>query len=288
MSAINNRHHTINLRLVMTLGVLMITVIICSYLSTDLKSTHGAVAPHYSDTKTHTPLKHMQKSQKPKAIAVKQKSPTHASEPKTTPDVLIPPLEDGLAPVVTSLPTKKPVVFLTIDDGAHKTPDELQTMRDNHLVASIFLARLFITDNPLFFADFTKYGSLIENHSLDHYIDPASIQSYDLQKQQICGMADYEQQTYGRRPIFFRPPGGAYSVAMRRAAADCGMKAIVTWIAKANGGSMQYQIGDHLRPGDIVLMHFRPEFQQDMRAFLDAMNSQHLHTELLENWMPSR
>jgi peptidoglycan/xylan/chitin deacetylase (PgdA/CDA1 family) len=96
-------------------------------------------------------------------------------------------------------------------------------------------------------------------------------------------MADYVQQQFGRRPIFFRPPGGAYSNTMRRAAADCGMKAVVTWIAKANGGSMQYQIGDHLRPGDVVLMHFRPEFKQDMQAFLDAMTVAGLHTELLEN-----
>lgn len=282
-------HHIISIRLILTLGVLVTAVILCNYLSIDPKSTRSTVTFHHNNVKPHTLLKHIQTTQKPKPIAVKQNSrPTHPHTPLTTPDVLIPPPEAGLVPIITSLPTKKPVVFLTIDDGAHKTPDQLQTMRDNHLVASIFLARLFITDNPDYFAEFTKYGNLIENHSLDHFIDPTSIESYDLQKQQICGMADYEQRTYGRRPIFFRPPGGAYSVAMRRAAADCGMKAIVTWIAKANGGSMQYQIGDHLRPGDVVLMHFRPEFQQDIRAFLDAMNSQHLHTELLENWMPAR
>ncbi|MDQ5982932.1 MAG: hypothetical protein QG549_930 [Patescibacteria group bacterium] len=287
MMTTNTHHNIINIRLIMTLGVLMMAVIICSFLSTDLKSTTSAAASHKDSVKPHTPLKHVRSTQKPKPIAAKQHNdPSHPQRTTAAPDVHIPTLEDGLAPVVTSLPTKQPVVFLTIDDGAHKTPDELQTMNDNHLVASIFLARLFIADNPLFFADFTKYGSLIENHSLNHYIRPAEIESYELQKQEICGMADYEQQTYGRRPIFFRPPGGAYSVAMQRAAADCGMKAIVTWIAKANGGSMQYQIGDHLRPGDIVLMHFRPEFQQDMRAFLDAMNSQNLHTELLENWMP--
>lgn len=280
--------HVINRRLIITLGVLMAAVIICSYLSTDLRSDSAVMAPRHPNVKPHEPLRPVHTTQKSKPIATKQKSSPRPQRPPVTPDAFIPPVESGFAPVITSLPTKQPVVFLTIDDGAHKTPDQLQTMRDNHLVASIFLARLFITDNPLFFAEFTKYGSLIENHSLNHYIRPAEIESYELQKQEICGMADYEQQTYGRRPIFFRPPGGAYSVAMQRAAADCGMKAIVTWIAKANGGSMQYQIGDHLRPGDIVLMHFRPEFQQDMRAFLDAMNSQHLHTELLENWMPPR
>jgi peptidoglycan/xylan/chitin deacetylase (PgdA/CDA1 family) len=108
-------------------------------------------------------------------------------------------------------------------------------------------------------------------------------QSYAQQKDEICGMADYELLHYGRRPTLFRPPGGAYSDTMRQAAADCGMKAVVTWIAKADDGAMQYQIGGVLRPGDVVLMHFRPEFRQDLQAFIDAQNAAGLHTELLED-----
>ena len=99
-------------------------------------------------------------------------------------------------------------------------------------------------------------------------------------------MADYEEKTFGRRPVFFRPPGGSYSAVMQKAAYDCGMKAIVTWIAKANGGSMQYQIGSGLRPGDVVLTHFRPEFLKDLKAFVDAENAAGLHTELLEDALP--
>lgn len=203
-----------------------------------------------------------------------------------TPDVRIPPITNGLAPVITSLPTSQRVVFLGIDDGAHKSPDELQMMQQNHIKASLFLSRLFINDNPGFFTDFVRAGNEIENHTLNHDTTMVATMSYEQQKAEICGMADYEQQLYGRRPVLYRPPGGAYSTVMQRAAADCGMKAIVTWVAKANGGSMQYQVGDHLRPGDVVLMHFRPEFKQDMQAFLDAMKSQQLHTELIENWLP--
>jgi hypothetical protein len=64
------------------------------------------------------------------------------------------------------------------------------------------------------------------------------------------------------------------------------MKAIVTWVAKANGGSMQYQTGVRLHPGDIVLMHFRPEFKDDMNAFIEAQQASGLRTDLLENWLP--
>jgi len=230
------------------------------------------------------PHQSQQLTQLPKSFHKTAHSPAPSMSP-AIPDVHIPPVIDGVAPVVTSLPTKQPVVFLTIDDGAHKSPDELQMMQDNHLQASLFLARLFINDNPGFFKDFATSGNPIEDHTLSHNTNMVRDMSYEQQKAEICGMADYEQEHYGRRPIFFRPPGGAYSLTMRRAAADCGMRAVVTWIAKANGGSMQYQIGDHLRPGDIVLMHFRPEFKQDLQAFIDAMKSQGLHTELLENWI---
>ena len=33
-------------------------------------------------------------------------------------------------------------------------------------------------------------------------------------------------------------------------------------------------------------MHFRPEFASDLQAFVDALDAAHLHTELLEDWLP--
>jgi peptidoglycan/xylan/chitin deacetylase (PgdA/CDA1 family) len=118
---------------------------------------------------------------------------------------------------------------------------------------------------------------------LDHRL--LSQLSLNDQKLEICGEADFMEKEYGRRPILFRPPGGAYNQDTQRAAASCGMKAVVLWNAKASGGSMQYQLGHSLRSGDIVLMHFRPEFQKDMQAFINAEKAAGLHTELLENWL---
>ena len=205
--------------------------------------------------------------------------------PKPAHDYVIPPVVDGIPPVVTNIRTTNPVVFLTIDDGAYKDPSVIKIIKDNNLKVSLFLAKSFIANNPDFFKQIIDLGGLIENHTVTHNLNMVRTMNYEQQKAEICGMADYEAQVYGRRPIFLRPPGGAYSDTMLKAAGACGMRAVVTWIAKANGGSMQYQIGDHLRPGDIVLMHFRPEFQQDMQAFLDAMHAAGLHTELLEDWI---
>lgn len=214
-------------------------------------------------------------------------TPRKPADPPPAPahDYVMPPVIDGVPPVITNIQTAQPVVFLTIDDGAYKDPSVVKLIKDNKLKVSVFLAKAFITDDPDFFKQLTDLGALIENHSLSHDLSMVKTMTYEQQVNEICGMADYEEQIYGRRPIFFRPPGGAYSDTMLRAAGACGMRAVVTWIAKANGGSMQYQIGEHLRPGDIVLMHFRPEFAEDMQAFLDAQNAAGLHTELLEDWV---
>jgi len=199
----------------------------------------------------------------------------------------LPPIENGMVPVITSLTTDQKIVFLGIDDGAVINQSVVDMIQENHIKASLYVLKGSIAINSDLIKQIVALGSLVENHSLSHDTSMVTSQTYDQQKNEICGMADYVQQQFGRRPIFFRLPGGAYSNTMRRAAADCGMKAIVTWIAKANGGSMQYQIGNQLRPGDVVLMHFRPEFAQDMQAFIDAMTAAGLHTELLEDLIAS-
>jgi len=221
-------------------------------------------------------------------VAKPQPAPKPAeppTPPKLAPDYTLPPITNGLAPVLSRIPTSQPVVFLGIDDGGYKDPAEIDLMKANNIKATLFLSNAFILDNPNFFKQVSQQtGAVIEDHTLHHYID-LPYRSLAQQKAEICGEADYMQQEYGRRPVLFRPPGGAYSVTTQEAAADCGMKAIINWIAKANGGSMQYQIGSGLRPGDIVLMHFRPVFAQDMQAFVQAEKAAGLHTELLEDWL---
>lgn len=199
------------------------------------------------------------------------------------PDNFIPPVKDGLAPVISRITTSQNVVFLGIDDGGFKDQKVIDIMQKNNIKASLFLADRFISSNRDFFKALIPLGSKIENHTLSHVL--LSNLSYQEQLREICGMAELEEKIYGRRPILFRPPGGNYNTDTQRAAATCGMKAVVLWIAKANGGSMQYQYDKKLQKGDIVLMHFRPEFEQDMQAFVKAQNAAGLQTTLLDSWV---
>lgn len=201
------------------------------------------------------------------------------------PDFTLPPVQNGIAPVLTKVNTKQPVVFLTIDDGVTKSPEMGRLLAAYDYPCTIFLTRNFVQDDPGFFKQFAAQGSLVENHTVSHNVNMVRQLSYQQQLAEITGMQDYAQQQFGRRPTLFRPPGGDYSDAMRQAVASAGMKAIVTWEAKVNAGGMDYQYGKSLRPGDIVLMHFRPEFAADLAAFRAAQLAAGLEVVLLENFL---
>lgn len=211
--------------------------------------------------------------------------PVRRPRARFTPDFKLPPVQNGLAPVITKIETKHPVVFLTIDDGVTRTPEMVRLLARYDYPASLFLARNFVQADPGFFKRFAAQGSVVENHTVTHNVNMVSQLGYQQQLAEINGMQEYAQQQFGRRPTLFRPPGGAYSTVMRQAAAAAGIKAIITWEAKANAGHMDYQYGDALRPGDIVLMHFRPEFAADLAAFRAAQLAAGLEVVLLEDFL---
>lgn len=213
-------------------------------------------------------------------------TPTRPSA--TTPaqsDYPIPPVTNGAVPVIDHISLPRPVVFLTIDDGIVTSPDDATLMQAAHTKATFFLVYRFIRNNPSFFADLAaRTGSDIQNHSFDHYV--MTNLTYDQQRIDICKNADILAEWYGRRPVFFRPSGGAYNETTLRAAADCGMKALVLWDATIDNGTIQYQTGHTLQPGDIVLMHFRSTFAEDLQAFVHAVQDAGLQPDLLVNWLP--
>jgi len=57
------------------------------------------------------------------------------------------------------------------------------------------------------------------------------------------------------------------------------------WQARVEAGSMQFQKSDHLRSGDIVLMHFRSSTVADLEAFVKEVENQHLKIGRLEDWL---
>src|SRR6185369_13910796 len=66
----------------------------------------------------------------------------------------------------------------------------------------------------------------------------------------------------------FRPPFGDKDATTLRVVHDCGMKAAFFWKETVNNGAVQFQEGNSIKAGDIILMHFRPNFAGDFTAAL--------------------
>ncbi|MEU3918651.1 hypothetical protein [Streptomyces sp. NPDC029004] len=113
--------------------------------------------------------------------------------------------------VVDHVPTHDKVVFLAVDAGAARDPRFVRMAGELKLPVSLFRAE-GRPDLPTL--------------------------SYEGQRAEICGQ---------HRSRLFHPPHGAYDADTLRAAADCGVRAVV--LGREFG---EYALGERLRPGDIV------------------------------------
>ncbi|PAZ17884.1 polysaccharide deacetylase [Streptomyces sp. SA15] len=157
----------------------------------------------------------------------------------------------ALPPVVRHIRTSDKVVFLTYDDGAEKDPRFVDMVRELRLPVSMFLTDSVVGPGYGHFARLRSVGASIQNHTLDH---PALRGlPYAGQRAEICGQQNKLNSRFGVRPRLFRPPYGTYDTTTLRAAADCGIAAVVLWRASMEGTELTFTHGEsRLRAGDIV------------------------------------
>jgi peptidoglycan/xylan/chitin deacetylase (PgdA/CDA1 family) len=216
-------------------------------------------------------------------------APSEASESRSTalttvpPPVTLVPLAStpGVAPVITRVETTDPVVFLTIDDGHTRNPEVKAALEELGVPVSLFLLDGPVQADPEFFRGLPD--TLVESHTRTHP-DLRTLPE-EGQRAEICGNADTLERAFGRRPVLFRPPYGAYNEATTRAAAACGMKAIVLWEVSVNGADVGYRTVPQFRAGDILLMHFRSTFVTELRALADRADEAGLRFALLEHYL---
>lgn len=178
-----------------------------------------------------------------------------------------PAIEDGKVGVVRRIHTDKPYVFITMDDGAVKDPSAQSLIQQSGGHPVLFLNNRYVKGHEAYFkAILDSTGAVLGDHTVNH--PNLKGKPLDFQKKEICDDADDFQKSLGVRPTLFRPPFGNFDQNTLKAAAMCGMRASVLWTASVNDGVVQFQSGDKLRPGDIVLMHFRKTFKEDYEAFI--------------------
>ncbi|MFD1149271.1 polysaccharide deacetylase family protein [Saccharothrix hoggarensis] len=199
-----------------------------------------------------------------------------------TPQQHVPPTTDGLVPVVRRIETDRPYVFITIDDGAVRHPAALELMRKSGVEPTLFLNSKHVDGHADYFRSFHGAAEVHAHTATHPNLDGTS---YDFQRQEICGNADLLRAQLGAKPTLFRPPFGNFDRTTRRAAADCGFTALVMWTAAVNDGVVQFQAGNRLNPGDIVLMHFRHTFVEDFVAFLERCKLDGVTPVVLEDFL---
>lgn len=164
----------------------------------------------------------------------------------------------GPVPVFSEVKTSDKVVFVTIDDGAEKDPKFVEMLTDLKVPVSMFLTRDIVKDDYGYFKRLQALGNHVHNHTVDHA--QLSKVPPEKQKSEICDAQAALTQQYGTPPLLFRPPygDGANTPALNTSVQQCGPRAVVLWRESMQIHDMQYQAADKkLRPGDIVLAHFR-------------------------------
>ncbi|GAA5202222.1 hypothetical protein GCM10023322_83690 [Rugosimonospora acidiphila] len=187
-------------------------------------------------------------------------------------------------PIYTRLPVDQPVAFLTMDDGWTQLPEAIPLMRAAHIPFTMFLIAPVAAGSPAFFDQLRSAGGVVEDHTINH--PELRGRAYASQRDEICGARDSLVRTFGTGPSLFRPPYGDYDSTTLRVAHDCGLRVAVDWSETVDSGTIRYQTNDHrIRPGDIILMHFRPAFVRDVIAALTAIHDAGLTPALLESYL---
>ncbi|MFF4649436.1 polysaccharide deacetylase family protein [Streptomyces sp. NPDC001380] len=199
----------------------------------------------------------------------------------------------GPVPVVSRIPTRDRVVFLTIDDGTEKDPEFVRMLRELRVPVTMFLTDAAIRSDYGYFRRIQALGDTVQNHTLTHPYLPGL--GAAAQRAEICGQQRRLTREYGAAPALFRPPYGAYDAATLEAVRACGLRALVLWRESMQIRDMQYQDpGRRLHPGDIVLVHFRGPAELKHRtmtemfaALLRRIGGQGFAVGRLDDYLPA-
>ena len=150
----------------------------------------------------------------------------------------------------------KKMVALTYDDGPSiYTPRILKTLKENNSVATFFV----VGNRVPMYSDTVKkaydMGCEIGNHTYEHKSLP-NLSETEV-KRQISKTNKVVKKAIGEKPVIMRPTGGATNANVKQ---WVGMPSIIwsidtlDWKTR-NADSTKKAVLDHVKDGDIVLMH---------------------------------
>lgn len=201
----------------------------------------------------------------------------HAADRPTTPSV---PLD--LKPIYR-IPTQDPVVFITVDDGIFKDLRARELVEKLEIPVTSFVTAWTVKDRARYFQRVSQWGS-IQNHSATHA--SFALPSTNL-NHEICYTQRKLTRDFGSRPWMLRPPYGAAadSPRVRSVARRCGIEYIVMWDTVVDRGRVSFREG-RLRKGSIMLLHFLPDWERDLKIALRIARNAGLRPANLDDYLP--
>jgi len=182
--------------------------------------------------------------------------------------------------VFSHVPMTDKVVFVTIDDGIEKDPRFIQMVKDFQIPITVSLADVLIRDDYAYFEKLYETGFIsIQNHTVTHPLHMPGL-SASRQLDEISGQQEKLRREYGTTPYIFRPPGGNYDATTIGAVREAGLKGLMLWKEAMEISDMEYQTPAHtLRPGDIILCHFRGPAQLHGETMVRMMTRLYKHIQ---------
>lgn len=179
--------------------------------------------------------------------------------------------------------TRKPVVFITIDDGYTQSAAVRRMIQQRKLPVTSFLTWNAVRGDQKYFSAVSRWGS-VQNHTLSHPV----LTNFGVNvRREICAIQRPMRQAYGARPYMMRPPYGVgpRDARVQAASASCGIRHIVMWDALVDRGRLQTWNGSRLSKGSIILLHFTPNLAGDLAVALSAARAQGLRPARLGDYL---
>lgn len=149
------------------------------------------------------------------------------------------------------------LIALTFDDGPNKkeTPRLLDILKKEQVKSTFFVLGKNAKAYPEIIKRASAEGHEIENHSWDHpYLTKLSLN--DAGKQ-IADTDTIITELTKRTPLFLRPPYGAFDTGIKELTSHI----ILLWSIDPqdwkihDSASVEKYIKEHIKPGDIILLH---------------------------------
>lgn len=179
---------------------------------------------------------------------------------------------------ISRINTKKPVVFITIDDGATVSKELADVIDKNHVPVTTFAMPGMIWRARWWYR--ARENMTFENHTNTHaHMTTISIRNQTIE---LCWTNKLIRQMIGTAPRFYRPPRGSWSDKNRIAMARCNLKYAVFWsIVVTNTGADKLVF----RPGDIILFHYVPSLPGALLSVLEKLKEENLRPALLRDYL---